>query len=91
MTEIQVPEIWKAGLALGGSEAGMGGRNMSNNPEAPTHPFPGLLPLRRICSVLTFSLFFSEGYTPKTRSLSKGERPSEKPATQCLRSQVATC
>lgn len=58
MTETQAPEIWKAGLTLGGSEAGMGGGNMSNNPKAPNYPFPGLLPLRRVCSVLMLSLFF---------------------------------
>lgn len=65
MTETQVPEIWKAGLALEGSEAGMGGRNMSNNHKAPTHPFPGLLPLRRVCSVLLLSLFFLKATHPR--------------------------
>lgn len=40
MTETQAPEIWNAGLALVIREAGMGGRNRSNNPEAPTRLSP---------------------------------------------------
>lgn len=46
MTETQAPEIWNAGLALVIREAGMGGRNRSNNPEAPIRLSPAsLLPL----------------------------------------------